>query len=148
MQFYASPEIVSMSLSRVRTMSLYEIKSAPPPPPPTPVKFRNLPSDAYMICMQSDAFQRCVVEEQYTEARSTFMRTRLGVLIVIIFIMGPEGGGGGPDPQDPLAGSALVFNPLNWWTFRPTPRNFEIAIISPGFVPVGIRCTVTEWNTW
>ena len=28
------------------------------------------------------------------------------VLIVIIFIMGPEGGG--PDPQDPLAGSALA----------------------------------------
>ena len=23
------------------------------------------------------------------------------------------------------------FNPLNWWTFRPTPRNFEMAIISP-----------------
>ena len=31
-----------------------------------------------------------------------------GVLIVIIFIMGPEGGGG-PDPHDPLAGSALGF---------------------------------------
>ena len=60
--------------------------------------------------MQSNAFKRRVVEEQYTVARSTFMRTRLGVLIVIIFIMGPEGGGGGggPDPQDPLAGSALV----------------------------------------
>ena len=28
------------------------------------------------------------------------------VLIVIIFIMGPEGGG--PDPHDPLAGSALA----------------------------------------
>ena len=24
-----------------------------------------------------------------------------------------------------------VFNPLNWWSFRPTPRNFEMAIISP-----------------
>ena len=23
------------------------------------------------------------------------------------------------------------FNSLNWWTFRPTPRNFEMAIISP-----------------
>ena len=23
------------------------------------------------------------------------------------------------------------FNPLNWWTFRPTPRNFKMAIISP-----------------
>ena len=34
-----------------------------------------------------------------------------GVLIVIIFIMGPEGGGG-PDPHDPLAGSALGLRPI------------------------------------
>ena len=25
----------------------------------------------------------------------------------------------------------MGINPLNWWTFRPTPRNFEMAIISP-----------------
>ena len=45
MQFYASPEIVYCLYIIVRSMSLYEIKSAHP----GPVKFRNLPSDAYMI---------------------------------------------------------------------------------------------------
>ena len=56
----------------------------------------------------------------YEECKATISTTRrrgtehlyahvTGVLIVItcIFIMGPEGGGGGPDPHDPLAGSAL-----------------------------------------
>ena len=53
--------------------------------------------------MQSDDF---IVEEQYTEHLYAHVT---GVLIVIIFIMGPEGGGGGgPDPHDPLAGSALA----------------------------------------
>ena len=89
MQFYASPEIVYCLCVTVACTNdvihdcmnrrLYDIRR-----------------------MQSNAFKRRVVEEQYTEARSTFMR---GVLIVIIFITGPEGG---PDPQDPLAGSALA----------------------------------------
>ena len=54
--------------------------------------------------------------------------------------VGGEGGGGGSlcicPPSDRQATSPLVlghgcFNSLNWWTFRPTPRNFEMAIISP-----------------
>ena len=48
--------------------------------------------------MQSNAFKRREAKHLYAHVT--------GVLIVIIFIMGPEGGG--PDPQDPLAGSALV----------------------------------------
>ena len=63
--------------------------------------------------MQSNAFQRRVVEEQYIHRRTKHLYAHATVvLIVIIFIMGPErggggGGGGGGDP-DPLAGSALA----------------------------------------
>ena len=45
MQFYASPEIVYRPYV---TVACTKLNQTPPPPPPQ-VKFRNLPSDAYMI---------------------------------------------------------------------------------------------------
>ena len=86
-----------MSLSCVRTMSLYEVKlagSAPPPPPPPRTRLNfviYLPTPISRLYdirrMQSDDF---IVEEQCTEHLYAHVT---GVLIVIIFIMGPEGGG-------------------------------------------------------
>ena len=87
MQFYASPEVEFC----LYVMSLYEIKSAPPAPRPQ-VEFRNLSSDAYTI------YEKCkatlfndALSRTNTPKHEAPLCAREWVLIVIIFIMGPEG---------------------------------------------------------